>query len=103
MTKFGIVWLVAMWILVAVIISCKSSVQEDSKVSPSRNFNKLEALEKKWLEWQEENPCEVFQNFLDNPNECNLHHLENSPTHEGIIYLAEDGTVRWKVWLKETE
>ena len=97
MTKLGIVWLVTMWILVTVIISCKNSVPEESNFSTSKDFNNLEALESKW---KEENPCKSLQDYMDKPKECSVHYLEGDPKNEAVVYLAEDGTVRWMSWKK---
>ena len=96
MTRVGVVWLVAMWVIVVVIISCKNSVPEERERIQGE-FNRLEEWEK---EQAAKNPCKTFQDSLDKPNECPVHYLEGDPNFDVIIYLAEDGSVRWKAQLK---
>ena len=53
---------------------------------------------------QPDDPCQGFQDYIDNPKECFLHYLVGRPDalpYEVVIYLAPDGDVRWMKWEKE--
>jgi len=63
----------------------------------------IESSQESYLGLDYNGPCMVFQDYLDNPNDCSLHYLLNDPKYNGVIYLAKDGTVRWKVWPKKEQ
>ena len=65
-----------------------------------RDFNRLDEWAK---EQHEKDPCKTFQDYLDKPRTCAVHYLIGVPNFDVAIYLAEDGSVRWKAWLKETK
>ena len=55
---------------------------------------------------QPDDPCQGFQDYIDNPKECFLHYLVGEPDplpYEVVVYLAPDGSVRWMTWKKEGE
>jgi hypothetical protein len=44
--------------------------------------------------WTNE-PCRSISDYLENPKQCSIHEFVSDPFYDGVIYLAEDGTVRW--------
>lgn len=44
--------------------------------------------------------CHRAPDYVEHPLECPLKYLHDDEKHDGIIYLAPDGTVRWKMWKK---
>lgn len=44
--------------------------------------------------------CQRAEDFVNHPMECPIKFLLGDSKFDAIIYLAEDGNVKWKMWKK---